>query len=128
MGYHGKYEWFGKASARFDDLINLIPARLTAVSLCIAAVFVPACNAKRGFQTAWEDCSECSSPNAGWPMGAMAGVLGVRLEKRGEYCLGKNLPSVRGPSPRDIRNGHRVAQLAGGIVFVVAIIACFIKG
>ena len=127
MGYHGKFEWFGKASARFDDLINLIPARLTAVSLCIAAAFVPDCNAGRGLKTAWEDCRQCDSPNAGWPMGAMAGVLGVRLEKRGQYCLGRNLNGVRGPSPRDIRNGHRVAQLAGGIVFVVAVIACIIR-
>ena len=128
IGYRGgRYEWFGKASARFDDLINLIPARLTAIALCIAAVFVPNSSTKRGLKVAWEDCTQCSSPNAGWPMGAMAGVLGVRLEKRGEYCLGRNLSDVRGPSPSDIRTGHHVAQLAGGIVFVAAIAACSLK-
>jgi len=127
VGYRGRYEWFGKASAKFDDLINLIPARLTAMALCIAAVWVPNCSAKRGLKVAWEDCSQCSSPNAGWPMAALSGVLGVRLEKKGQYCLGKNLPGVRGPNSRDIRTGHRVAQLAGGIVFVVAVAACIIK-
>ena len=128
IGYRGgRYEWFGKASARFDDLINLVPARLTAIALCIAAVFIPAANARRGLRTAWVDCTQCSSPNAGWPMGAMAGILGVRLEKRGEYCLGKNISGVRDPSPRDIRTGHHVAQLAGGIIFVSAIAACSLK-
>jgi len=128
VGYRGgKYEWFGKASARFDDLINIVPSRLTALALCIASIFVSGCNARRGLTTAWEDCSQCSSPNAGWPMSAMAGILGVRLEKKGEYCLGKNLPNVRGPSPMDIRTGHRVAQLAGGMLFIIAISVCAIK-
>jgi len=130
IGYRGgRYEWFGKASARFDDLINLVPARLTALALVAAAAVSPNnnCSAKRGFATSWEDCSQCSSPNAGWPMGAMAGILGVRLEKKGEYALGKNIPDVRGPTPRDIRNGHHVAQLAGGIAFVAALVACCVK-
>ena len=60
-------------------------------------------------------------------MSAMAGILGVRLEKKGEYSLGKNLPNVREPSPMDIRTGHRVAQLAGGMLFIVAISVCAIK-
>jgi adenosylcobinamide-phosphate synthase len=128
IGYRGgRYEWFGKASARFDDLINLIPARLTALLLCVAAQGVDGCSFSGGLQTAWEDRRQCSSPNAGWPMGAMAGILGVRLEKRGEYCLGKTIPGARGPTPWDIRKGHRVAQRAGGLALVVAVCACSIK-
>mmetsp|Transcript_36541 Transcript_36541/g.48388 ORF Transcript_36541/g.48388 Transcript_36541/m.48388 type:complete len:95 (+) Transcript_36541:239-523(+) len=88
---------------------------------------MPQCSGKRGFKTAWKDCAQCSSPNAGWPMGAMAGVLGVRLEKKGEYTLGKHIPGVRGPTSRDIRMGYHVAQLAGGISFVAAVIACCVK-
>ncbi len=125
IGYRGgRYEWFGKASARFDDLINLIPARLTALLLCVAAKKVPGCDHTQGFQTAQSDRKQCSSPNAGWPMGAMAGILGVKLSKKGEYCLGKNLPNAGGPKPWDIRKGHKVAQLAGGIALITAMVAC----
>ena len=70
------------------------------------------------------DRRQCSSPNAGWPMGAMAGILGVRLEKRGEYCLGKSIPGAMGPKPGDIRKGHKVAQLAGGVALLAAVCVC----
>jgi cobalamin biosynthesis protein CobD/CbiB len=60
-------------------------------------------------------------------MGAMAGILGVKLGKRGEYCLGKDLPGVRGPTPSDIRRGHGVTQLAGAIALVAAVVACGVR-
>ena len=121
VGYHGKYEWFGKPSARLDDLINLAPARLTALALTIAALMTPDCNAVRGIRVAWRDCSFCESPNAGWPMGAMAGLLGVRLEKKGHYALGD---ATRPLGPRSVYTGHRIAQLAGGLVTLVAVATC----
>eukprot|EP00536_Pseudo-nitzschia_multiseries_P013587 jgi/Psemu1/35735/gm1.35735_g len=129
IGYRGgRYEWFGKASARFDDLINLIPARLTALVLVVASgIVLGGASASRGLETARNDHTQCSSPNAGWPMGAMAGILGVRLEKKGEYALGNTIPGVRGPTPRDIRAGHRVAELAGGMSLLVALLACCLK-
>jgi len=128
IGYRGgRYEWFGKASARFDDLINLVPARLTALLLCVASYRVERCSPSKGLHTALHDRRQCSSPNAGWPMGAMAGILGVKLEKRDEYCLGKAIPGVRGPTPSDIRRGHGVAQLAGAIALVAAVVACGVR-
>lgn len=62
---------FGWASARTDDLVNLIPARLSAVLLCIVGA--------RGWRVLGRDHGNHASPNAGWPEAAMAGVLGVRL-------------------------------------------------
>jgi len=121
VGYHGKYEWFGKPSARVDDLINLAPARLTALALTVAALVTPDCDAARGIRVAWRDCSFCESPNAGWPMGAMAGLLGVRLEKEGHYALGDATWPL---GPRSIYTGHRIAQLAGGLVTLVAVATC----
>lgn len=120
-GYHGKYEWFGKPSARLDDLTNLAPARLTALALTAAALVTPECDAARGIRAAWRDCSLCASPNAGWPMGAMAGLLGVRLEKEGHYALGE---AIRPLGPRSIYTGHRIAQLAGGLVTLAAVATC----
>lgn len=129
IGYRGgRYEYFGKASARFDDLINLIPARLTALSLIFASCAIDGCNAKNGWLIAFADQNQCASPNAGWPMGAMAGILGVRLEKKGEYCLGISLgDSAIGPTPLDIRKGHKVVQLAGGIVLMLAVFVCTLR-
>lgn len=62
---------FGWASARCDDLANLLPARLAAVLLCLVA--------GRGWRVLWRDCRKHASPNAGWPEAAMAGALRVRL-------------------------------------------------
>ena len=74
IGYRtARYERFGKAAARFDDLLNVVPARLSAV-LILAAHFRPdAWGAVRA------DAPKHRSPNAGWPEAAMAQVLGVSL-------------------------------------------------
>ncbi|KAL7541901.1 hypothetical protein ACHAXR_011367 [Thalassiosira sp. AJA248-18] len=119
IGYRGKYEWLGKPSARFDDFINLFPARLTALLLALAATFVRGCSARRGLQTAWRDRGQCESPNAGWPMAMIAGILEVQLRKPGSYCLGDGAD----PGPVHIRAGHRLAQIAGGMSVIVAILA-----
>ena len=98
-----------------------MPARLTALALTAAALVTPECDAARGIRAAWRDCSLCASPNAGWPMGAMAGLLGVRLEKEGHYALGD---ATRPLGPRSIYTGHRIAQLAGGLVTLAAVATC----
>ncbi len=70
-----RYRAFGWAAARLDDLVNLVPARLTA--LLFLAVSGSA------WQTALKvtlvDAGHHRSPNAGWPEAAMAGALGIRL-------------------------------------------------
>jgi len=65
------YRDFGWAAARCDDLVNLIPARLAGVLLCLAGA--------GGWRVVWRDHARHASPNAGWPEAAMAGALGVRL-------------------------------------------------
>ena len=54
-----------------DDVLNLVPARLAAVAICLAGM--------GGWRVAWRDARKHASPNAGWPEAAMAGVLGRRL-------------------------------------------------
>ena len=99
--------------ARLDDLINTLPARITALFLTLSAVFVRGTkDAMRGMRTAWKDCCQCESPNVGWPMACFAGILGVKLRNDGAYCLGSK--GVE-PGPSNVRAGHRVAQVAGGI-------------
>jgi adenosylcobinamide-phosphate synthase len=73
-----RYERFGKASARLDDVANWVPARVTAL---LAAACSPAVGGRPGstWQTAREYGPGHPSPNAGWCEAAFAGALGVRL-------------------------------------------------
>ncbi len=70
---------FGWASARFDDLLNLIPARLTALLVAGASFFGRGADPERSWRTSLQDASKHDSPNAGWPEAAYAGALGFRL-------------------------------------------------
>ena len=65
---------FGWASARSDDLVNLVPARLTGVLFALASRAPVAAMRCMG-----RDARHHRSPNAGWPEAAMAGALGIRL-------------------------------------------------
>lgn len=87
IGYHGRYEYLGKASARLDDALNVIPARLTAALLMLGGLFTGH-SAGRGLAVMRRDGGSTESPNAGRPMAMTAGLLGVCLEKPGHYALG----------------------------------------
>jgi adenosylcobinamide-phosphate synthase len=93
IGYHGRYEYLGKTAARLDDLLNFVPARLTA-GLILVAGFLHREDARRGFLILVRDSGRTESPNAGRPMAAMAGLLGVELSKQGHYCLGDPLEAL----------------------------------
>jgi adenosylcobinamide-phosphate synthase len=87
VGYRGRLEYAGKASARLDDLLNLVPARVTGV-LLLAAGALTGQSARGGARILLRDARRTESPNAGWPMATMAGLLGVRLVKVDHYALG----------------------------------------
>jgi adenosylcobinamide-phosphate synthase len=88
IGYHGQYEYLGKFAGRLDDVLNFIPARLTALLLVLAA-FIARKGGRRSWRAALKEHKRTESPNAGWPMAAMAGALNVKLEKIGHYRLGE---------------------------------------
>lgn len=73
------YRAFGWASARFDDLLNLAPARLAGLLLAAAACVVPGARPGAGLMTMVRDARKHRSPNAGWPEAAMAGALSLAL-------------------------------------------------
>ena len=70
---------FGWAAARLDDLLNLIPARLSGLLLVVAATIMPNMHPGKALNAMWRDARKHRSPNAGWPEAAMAGALGVAL-------------------------------------------------
>ena len=79
IGYrNARYLAFGWAAARFDDFLNYVPARLTAVLICVAATTSRG-GVRGAFASMWQDAGKHQSPNAGWPEAAMAGGIDVWL-------------------------------------------------
>ena len=114
IGYRGKYEYLGKASARLDDILNLIPSRISALIIIIASS-LQRYNYRLAFRLVFSEGHSTSSPNAGLTMAAMAGALGVTLEKSGHYLLGSGL---REPGPPDIIDSVKLMYLVAMIAFL----------
>ena len=117
IGYRGEYEYLGKASARFDDLLNLIPARLSAGLLLLSGA-VSGCPVGQGWRTALREHRLTTSPNAGWTIAAMAGLLGVSLEKPDHYRLGGEYGE---PAAPDIGRSVQLAYIVAVLGMLVAI-------
>lgn len=110
LGYRDdEREWLGKIPARTDDLLNLIPARLTALLILAASK-------GHGWQIWWRDASKTASPNAGHPMSAMAGALDVELEKVDHYVLGSG---GKQPDADDLRESRRLFFAAIGLLLLL---------
>ncbi|MCK5890442.1 cobalamin biosynthesis protein [Aeromicrobium sp.] len=118
-----RYRRFGWASARLDDLANLVPARLAAALATVAAPLVG--GSPSAARRAWrEDAPGHPSPNAGAVEAAFAGALGVRLGGVNHYegvmdervRLGDGPP----PAPADVPRSVRLASAVGAGALVVA--------
>lgn len=108
LGYRTpELAWFGKPAARLDDLLNFIPARLTAFLLCFGLAVLHF-DTRAAWRTAKRDAARTPSPNAGWTMAAVAGGLNIRLDKREVYTLNAQ---GRLPTPDDIRTSWRLVQV-----------------
>lgn len=123
IGYHGRYEYLGKASARLDDLLNFIPSRLTAGLLLLAGALLGS-DVQRGWAVLRRDGGKTESPNAGRPMSAMAGLLGVELTKEGAYRLGD---AIEPPCASTIHSAWRIVVLASVIAFIATATALSLK-
>lgn len=117
-----RYEAFGMVAARLDDLVNLIPARLTGLLFALASG-----GARRAVAVMRRDARHHRSPNAGWPEAAMAGSLHLRLS--GPRIYGDTVadePYVNAaapdPGPDDLRRGlglyRRTMVLMAGLLLL----------
>ena len=70
---------FGWAAARLDDLLNLIPARLSGLIVCAASWLLPGADPLGAWRAMRRDARHHRSPNAGWPEAAFAGALGLAI-------------------------------------------------
>lgn len=127
-GYLGErngrdWTWAGKWAARADDVLSWVPARLTAMllmlSFCVLFWRQPGVRktARATLESTRREAGQTPSPNSGWPMAAMALLLGIRLGKPGVYTLNSTgLP----PQSHDVT---RAAALANGAVLALAALA-----
>ena len=113
IGYKNeRYLYFGTAAARLDDLVNLIPARLSA-RLMILAAFFCGMDAKNAAFIYERDRFNHKSPNAAQTEAVMAGALGVQLAGDAWYFGKRHEKPVIGDKLRkieaeDIRRAHRL--------------------
>ena len=77
--------WF---AANCDNVLNFVPARLTGLTMVLSAMIL-GCDWKRSYKIMIRDGKKTTSPNAGYPMAAIAGALGTRFEKINHYSLGE---------------------------------------
>ncbi len=90
VGYRTeRYRDFGWCGARLDDLLNLIPARVTWLLIAGAAVPVPGASGREALRRGWRQHAVVPGPNAGWSEAALAGAIGRRLA--GPIWLGGRL-------------------------------------
>ena len=109
-GYRGAWEWAGKCAARVDDLLSWVPARVTGL------LMVPPTRWHR----LWQEARRTPSPNGGWPMGAMALQLDLRLGKPGVYLLNE---AGREPAAADVARavGRARASLGLGALLLMTL-------
>lgn len=115
-GYRGAWEWAGKWSARADDVLSWLPARLTAALLLPTPAMWCALAG---------EAATTPSPNSGWPMGAMAMRLGVSLRKPGVYVLNRR---ERSPHADDLARALTIAARAAWAGVMLAMLGTVARG
>jgi adenosylcobinamide-phosphate synthase len=133
VGYKNeRYERFGKVAARADDVLNFLPARLTAWLICLVAGPV-GLDRQQAWRILKRDGGQAASPNAGRPEAALAGALGVRLGGPSIY-FGRpvNKPYIGDPGPALNQSHYRQALVllygVSAIMAALTFLALLITG
>jgi adenosylcobinamide-phosphate synthase len=114
---HMEPRWraFGWASARTDDLLNLIPARLAGALIALAG--------GGGWRTMLRDARRHASPNAGWPEAAMAGALRVQLggaaRYDGQIAARPDFGDGQRPTADDLERGLKLYRRASALLWLI---------
>lgn len=121
-----RHRSFGWAAARLDDLLNLVPARLSALLIAAGAGSLPALKA------AFDDAAKHRSPNAGWPEAALAGVLGLALAGPRRYGTTLvddpwlNQAGRQAATPADIRLAVEMLWRAWGVAVALCLLLALV--
>ncbi len=124
-----RYFYFGKAAARLDDLVNLVPARLSALAIAAVSSPLPEADGAAAFNLWRRDGHKHKSPNAGQPEAAMAGALGVRLGGKNTYRGEVILSPEIGPElpPPSLREAKQAMRIVGGVTLLGVLAAVLIR-
>lgn len=124
IGYkNDKYMYFGYSSAKADDMLNYVPARITGIFIVIAT-FISKLDYKSCWQILIRDRRNHESPNAGYPESAFAGALNVTLGGTNIYFGKKVTKPLIGDSGKDIIKNDIVDAIK--LMFVTFFVALFI--
>ncbi|HME92887.1 MAG TPA: adenosylcobinamide-phosphate synthase CbiB [Methylomirabilota bacterium] len=123
IGYRdAELDYLGRATARIDDALNYVPARLAAGAL-VAGAWLARESWAGAAAMRRRDATRTASPNAGQTMAAMAGALGVTLAKAGHYRLGDGPP----PDVEAIDRALRVEAWAATLSLVGAALILVVR-
>lgn len=131
VGYkNDRYRQFGWASARLDDLVNWVPARLTALCIWLFSWLIPHAKKRNGLVVTLRDAKKHPSPNSGWPEAMTAGLLGVELGGLNYYQgLASHRATMGNPIrvlvPKDIRNS--IIYMNGAWITFMLILFIFVS-
>lgn len=122
-----KYRDIGWSSARTDDVLNFVPARLTALLMCLAA-FLTGLDGKNAWRIVRRDHANHKSPNCAWSEAAAAGALHIQLGGTHDY-FGKPVekPTI-GDADRPARRGdiagaNRLLYVSGALAAALIALA-----
>lgn len=130
IGYKNKkYKYFGKVAARLDDVLNIIPARITGF-LYVVAAFLSGFNYKNAYKILLRDRWNHASPNSGYPESAVAGALDIQLGGPASYFgeivekkyIGDN---VKEPNMEDIPKAGMLMTIVSVLALILLVLAKF---
>jgi len=133
IGYKSdKYQDFGWAAAKVDDLVNLIPARATGWLMALAASLSPGLSGHDAIRAMASTAPNHLSPNAGWPEASLAGALGIRLGGPRSYQGRKADLAWMGAGREklkrdDIGEGLRLYNTGLNVITAVIVVACIMS-
>jgi adenosylcobinamide-phosphate synthase len=121
IGYRNeRYELFGKCAAHLDDLVNFIPARITALLMVLVT------GSRRGFHFIFQYGNKHKSPNSGYPEAALAGILDTRFGGPNVYHGKLVEKPFIGKNDRTVKHDEikRVSFINHKVCFVTVLIIC----
>ena len=130
VGYKNeKYLYFGRAAAKFDDVLNYIPARLSGMLMCGAAAFC-GMDSKNAWRIYWRDRYNHSSPNSAHTEATAAGAMHIQLAGNA-YYFGKlyEKPTLGDPDrPVEYEDIPRVNRLLYATAILSLVVFGLVKG
>ena len=130
IGYKNKkYQYFGKVAARLDDILNIIPARITGF-LYVLAALLSGFNYKKSYEILLRDSWNHPSPNSGYPEAAISGALGIQLGGPASYfgeVLDKKYigDNDKEPNMEDIPKACMLMTIVSVLALILMILAKF---